>query len=498
MAGPDLARIRAGVEPFQSELTEEFYLNYAGLKDSMSTESIYSRYAHLFSEDSISAISSALEEREGSEDVRWLRYLKAFAIIGHMDNSVRHLTDRATTFEAQTVIQFEGEGIPYRSMAVKIRNEPTHDRRSMLFDAKLIETEKLNETLLERLTALHDLSATLGFKNYRDLCSTLKGIDYMALEERMEEVLQRTGRLYEDSIDELLHMRVGMSLEEAWSYDVPYAFKGEDYDTSFPKWKLVETFSSTLRSMGLMPEKYANIQIDMEERPNKTPRAFCSPVKVPEDIRLVLMPVGGWRDFETLLHEGGHAWHFGNTDPKLPAEYRYLGDNSVTEAFAFLFGYLSSNKLWLEKVLGMTDTQEYTRFSLINKLMFLRRYSAKLTYELKLHNSRASPEFSSIYRICLQRALKFRHSEKHYLEDLDDGFYCAEYLRAWILEGQIKEALTDEFGEDWFLNGKAGERLRELWSYGQKYNADELAKTIGFVDLDPEPMLREIERSLTV
>jgi hypothetical protein len=80
---------------------------------------------------------------------------------------------------------------------------------------------------------------------------------------------------------------------------------------------------------------------------------------------------------------------------------------------------------------------------------------------------------------------------------VDDAFYCAEYLRAWILEGQIRAALEEEFGEEWFSNEKAGKFLKELWSYGQKYSADELVKTVGYVDLDIDPMLLEIERGLS-
>jgi hypothetical protein len=497
MADLDIAKIRADVEPFQSELTDEFYLNYAGLKEGMSTAPIYSKYAHLFSGDAIGTIKSSSDAQEGAEDVRWLRYLLVFSTMGHMDNAVKELTDKVVTFEAGAEVELEGKSIPYRSVPIELRNEPDHDRRTRLFDAKLVKTEQMNILLLERMSTLHELSGVLGFKNYRDLCSTLKGVDYRALEEQMEELLRRTEQLYTESMDELLKKRAGLSLTEAWTCDIPFAFKGEEFDKYFQKSELVGSLYSTLRNIGLEPDKYDNVHLDMEERPRKTPRAFCAPVKVPDDIRLVMMPVGGWKDFETFFHESGHAWHFGNTDRRLPAEYRYLGDNSVTESFAFLFAYLASNKLWLQQVLGMKQPDEYVRFFLTNKLMFLRRYAAKLTYELKMHNSRVSPEFGDVYRTCLQRALRFRHTEKHYLEDLDDGFYCAEYLRAWILEGQLREAMTDEFGEDWFRNDKAGARLKELWSYGQKFKADELVKTVGFVDLDPEPMLREIERGLS-
>jgi hypothetical protein len=497
MASRDIGQIRGDVESFQSELMEEFYQNYAGLKDDMSTVAIYDKYSHLFSNDSIDVIESAMQGPAPSDDARWLRHLRTFCTLGHMDSAVKHLTDKATTFEAQSSVDCDGEKIPYRFIPVKLRNEPDHEKRRRLFEAKLVETQELNKTLLERMATAHDLSVVLGFKNYRDLCSTLKGVDYKALEEQMEEMLRRTERLYVKEMGGLLEKRTGTALHDAWSYDIPFAFRGEEFDKSFVKQKLVGAFFATLKGMGLDSDKFTNIHIDMEERPKKTPRAFCAPVRVPDDVRLVIMPTGGWRDYDAFFHEGGHAWHFGCTAKGLPAEYRYLGDNSVTESFAFLFNYIPSNKIWLQKILGMEEPDEYVRFTLINKLMFLRRYASKLVYEMKLHNAHVGPDYQEVYRNCLQKGLRFRHSEKHYLEDVDDAFYCAEYLRAWILEGQIRAALEEEFGEEWFSNKKAGKFLKELWSYGQKYSADELVKTVGYVDLDIDPMLLEIERGLS-
>ncbi|MBN1677649.1 MAG: hypothetical protein JW880_03845 [Candidatus Thermoplasmatota archaeon] len=498
MASLTVESLRGDLEPFESELMEEFYRNYAGLKEDMSTAAIYSKYSHLFSAESVGEVSSAAEAAgaEGSEDFRWLSYLRSFSTNGYMDNLVKDLTDTAQTFEAQSLVQFDGEQVPYRMVPVRLRNEADADRRRRLFEAKLGETEKLNALLLERMEKLHSLSKTLGFKNYCDLCSSLKGIDYRALESHMQELIRKTDELYAREMEQLLRSRAGLSLTDAWSYDIPFAFRGEEYDKYFEKDRLTEAFFRTLRGMGLDPEKYSNIEVDMEERPKKSPRAFCAPIKVPRRIKLVIMPSGGWRDYESFFHEGGHAWHFGNTREDLPAEYRYLGDNSVTESFAFLFEYLTSNPLWLREVLGMEEPAVYVRFALVNKLMFLRRYGSKLIYELKLHNAHVTPEFQDVYRTTLQKSLRFRHSEKHYLEDVDDAFYCAEYLRAWILEAQVRAALQERFGEAWFKNDKAGGYLKELWSYGQKFTANEMVKTVGYADLDIEPLAREIELGL--
>jgi len=496
MASPGLDRIRGDLESFQNELMEEYYRHYAGLKDDLSTAPIFDRFQHLFSLDSINEVAACMDEIGPDGDSRWAKYLRSFSTLGYIENSVKQVTDKAHTWEAGAKVEFDGETIPYRMVPIKLLNEPDAERRHALFEAKLGRTEELNEILLERMGTMHDMSAELAYKSYRDMCSSLKGIDYRQLEDKMEDLLRRTEKIYLTEMDQMLTARAGISLSNAWSCDVPYTFKGADFDKYFDKEKLVPAFNETLKDMGIDPGSYSNIHVDTEEREKKMPRAFCAPVKVPDDIKLVIRPVGGWTDYGAFFHEGGHAWHFGSARADLPAEYRYLGDNSVTEAFAFLFDYLTTNSLWLKSRLGMETAEEFGRFALTSKLMFLRRYASKLIYEMKLHQGKVEKEHQEVYKATLQRGLKLRHTEKHYLEDVDDAFYCAEYLRAWVFEGQLREAMVEKFGEEWFQNENAGPYLKELWSYGQKFPAEELIQTIGYVELDIEPLLEEIEVGL--
>lgn len=496
MASLLLGRVREDLEAFQNELMAEFYGNYAGLKDELSTVPIYEKYAHLFSAEAMAAVAAAGENAPPEEDMRWQKYLMAFSTMGYVDSAVKSLTDKVNTWEAKAVVKFDGEDIPYRMVPVRLRNEAVAGTRHRLFEAKIETMEELNALLMERMGRVHDTASELGFKSYREMCSTLKGVDYKAFEAEMEELLRRTETLYVQEMDAVLQERAKLALADAWSCDVPYAFKGDEYDSYFSKDRLVGAFRETLKGMGVDPDSYTNITMDTEDREKKTPRAFCAPVKVPEDIKLVIKPMGGWRDYESFFHEGGHAWHFGSTKRDLPAEYRYLGDNSVTEAFAFLFNYLVTDENWLKRYLGLEDPKPFIRFALINKLMFLRRYASKLVYEMKLHHGRVSPELAEVYRTTLQKGLRFRHTERHFLEDVDDAFYCAEYLRAWVFEGQLRAAMKEKFGEEWFTDEKSGGYLRELWSYGQKFKADELVQTVGYIELDFEPLVQEIETGL--
>jgi len=178
-------------------------------------------------------------------------------------------------------------------------------------------------------------------------------------------------------------------------------------------------------------------------------------------------------------------------------EYKRLGDNSVTETYAFLLEYLLTNEKWLKQYTPMTDAESYLNFLHLYKLFFLRRYGAKLSYEIKLHTSESLEGMDKVYEETLDTVLKFKNGKTLYLLDLDDGFYCAQYLRAWIFEEQLRATVQKKLGEEWFNSAEAGKFLTKLWADGQKYDVIELAKIIGYSGLDINPLLTSIQKQLS-
>jgi hypothetical protein len=153
----------------------------------------------------------------------------------------------------------------------------------------------------------------------------------------------------------------------------------------------------------------------------------------------------------------------------------------VTESFAFLLEHLVEDPLWLRERLGAEDPRPAVEHAHAFKLLMLRRYSAKLLYELELHGS--SPELDAMpsrYAALLTDALGVRWPSASWLADVDEGFYAACYLQAWVLETRWRMALRDRFGERWFGSPAAGEWLRALWRRGQRLDAAELvAESVG-------------------
>ena len=146
---------------------------------------------------------------------------------------------------------------------------------------------------------------------------------------------------------------------------------------------MLARLGGTLHGLGIDLEKQTNIRIDDKPLPSKNPRAVCFPVQVPGDVRLSLKPIGGVADYRALFHEAGHAEHYANTTTPEFA-FQQLGDNAVTEAYAFLLEGLIDNPRWLADNAGLSGRKldDFVRSSAVKKLYLLRRYAGKLLFEL--------------------------------------------------------------------------------------------------------------------
>ena len=127
----------------------------------------------------------------------------------------------------------------------------------------------------------------------------------------------------------------------------------------------------------------------------------------------------------------------------------------------------------------------------------MRRYIAKLAYETELHVQTGSLDtMAAAYSRRLSTALLIDVPPQSYLADVDDGFYCASYLRAWLFEGALRMMLQDRYGIDWFRRSDAAAWITELWSQGQHYPAERLLLKHGGGRLDADPLKHHIERAL--
>jgi hypothetical protein len=482
----DITKYREDSESFLSKIDKEYYLHFSGQKNSLNLSSIYERYGYLFDRGCVDYIKG-IKDKSLGENRKKAAFLLKFCTEGYMERQVKELVDRIAQEEAQAKIDVEGKEIPFRYSEILLTNEPDRAKRREI-ERKRNEkiAESFNDVLYKYWDTLHNQAVDLGFPSYRELFSYLKQQDFIDLKIEMEGLLDQTHDLYQKHFGKLLERELGISLKDSTRSDFAFIKRAKKYDSFFKKEILVPVFMDTISGLGIDLSRYDNIHLDLEERENKSPRAFCSAPKIPEEIYLVVMPGGGQDDFEAVFHEGGHSLHFGNTSPGLDFEYRCLGDNAVTEGYAFCMEQLMQNRKWLVDFLNMSPDEagEFVYFSSLIKLWFCRRYAGKLKYELILHDGSPIEDKDSIYRQILSSVNLMEYPEETYLKDVDEGFYCTNYIRAWVFQSQLEEYIYTKFGRDWYRKKTAGSFLKELWYHGQKYSPEEILSQLGFDGMD--------------
>jgi hypothetical protein len=493
----DLDRYRRRAEEFVGALDLEYYEHFSGRKARCDTAAVYDRYPELFTREAI----DGLEEfyAVARDDAKWrLAYLLAFAVDGYLGEQTKHLGDEIANTEGETSITVDGEPIGLRQASVVQGNEPDRARRERIQAARLAATaERLNPLLDAMWRRCHDLAVELGYPDYKELYGTVKGLDYDHLRAELEAFLADTEGLYERVMDRLVRERLGVTLAQLSYADLPYLWRAEGFDHVFRADALLPSLRRTLAGMGIDLDAQSNVHLDTEVRKLKSPRAFCAPVRVPDEIYLCVLPQGGQDDFGMLFHEAGHTEHFAHVLPDLAFEYRHLGDNAVTEGFAFIFDHLIGDREWLRQILDYEDADEYVRFAAVNDLYFMRRYAGKLSYEVQLHAQNGPlDDMAAVYSRKLSAATKVAVPEENYLVDVDEGFYCASYLRAWMLEGALRVMLQDGFGQAWFASVEAGDWLKGLWSQGQQLPAERLLLRQGGGRLNADPFRHLLEQVL--
>jgi hypothetical protein len=499
-----LAALRRDGEAFMEALSREQYLALSGHKPNAELRPIYDRFAHVLGPGALELTSDAFRSAQpGSDEWRSARALLDWQVESHASRELAELDEQLIAWEATSVIRLpDGREVPYQRAAVDMATETNRNERLALDEARAtLVARELAPLRSERLQRERDLIEALEIApSYIGTFEALSGIDLRALASECERFLRETDSMWTEVHAAAVKKQLGIKPGEATRADALALMRAPRFDPYFPANEMEPSVRKQVTEMGASPIADGRIIYDLAPRPGKRSRAFCAPVRIPREVYLVLLPHGGATDYRTLLHELGHALHFGYMRDDLPFEYRWLGDNSITEGYAMLFDHLLHDAGWLQRysALGRGRTGDYRRAAAFEELQFLRRYSAKLLYELRLYGGDVSwSSLPDAYVDMLSAATTFRYRTADAFVDVDPRFYSARYLRAWQLQAALRDILVAQFDEDWYRNPRAGPWMtRELFGEGQRELASELAERVGAAELSFDPVRRGIEAGL--
>jgi len=469
-----------------------------GEKEVSERAEIVARYRDLFSRDQLDALRAAEQEAADDNDRERLYRLRKTCEAGVVSAELAEREDALENAILAARVEFEGEELPIRSAQAKLAVLPDYGEREELGEAAGDRSAEFNAERLDVLRAAEELEAEIsGEPDPVARNEEEKGISLRELEAVLAQASERSTGPYVLLRDRWFERLLGPDRAKVpSSYHVAYLRRLSPLESTYTKDRAVEVCMDTVKRLGFDLENEPNIRLDLDDRPQKSPRACVIPSDPPSVVHLITRAQGGLHDYQAFLHETGHALHYAGVDPNLPYTFRNISrDHALTEIYSYIFEAITREPEWHAEYFGLSDEEaarnaEATSF--LEAVLF-RRYTAKLQFELdfwsRFNESGGGPDG---YEERLTEATGVRYRADAYLADMDGGFYSADYLRAWIRSAQLRDYLVREIGQDWWRNAETGDRLRALFLEGTRPSSEEIAARLGYQPLDTAPLSREL------
>jgi hypothetical protein len=474
---------------FLFERSEEARAVRAGEKETSEQAAIVARYADLFTREQLDALRDSGDER--------LFRLREACLGGIVVRELAEPSDLLENAVLAARIEFRGEELPLRSAQATLALLDDYGAREELGTLTGDASARFNDDRLELLRAEEELDAELsGEPDPVERSAGRKRIDLDELAAALRSAASEQGEAWTELRERWADRLLGEEREdEPSSYHVAYLRRLSPLASLYTKERAVPVCLETLTRLGFDLGADDHIRLDLDDRPQKSPRACVIASDPPSVVHLITRAQGGLHDYQSFLHEAGHALHYAGCDPSLPYTFRRLSrDHALTEIYSFLLESVTREPRWHREHFELDageaeDCADATRF--LDVLLF-RRYAAKLDYELEIWADFANaPDHAAQYAEQLRAATGFRYRPDGYLADMDGGFYSADYLRAWIRAAQLRAYLRETIGPEWWEQSATGEFLRGLFAQGTQPSSEEIAARIGFSPLDTRPLLQE-------
>ena len=484
---------------YYAEAAEEVRAVRVGEKETSEQAAIVARHADLFTQEQLDALRSAETDASDTDARERLFRLRRTCEAGIVDAELAAREDELENAVLAARLTFDGDEMPLRTAEARLALLSGYAKREELGDLARALDSSFNDRRLDLLAARDDLEGGLsGERNAVARNEAEKQISLRDLESVLRKASDAASAEYERLREHWFERLLGAEREEVPSNaHVRWLRRLSPLESTYPKERSVEVCVETVRELGFELEAIPNIRLDLEDRPQKNPRACVIAADPPEIVHLITRAQGGVSDYQAFLHEAGHALHYAGVDPRLPWTFRALSrDHALTEIYSYIVEAVSREPGWHALHFGLSDAEaednaEATRF--LEALLF-RRYAAKLCFELGFWDAFPAERGSSSrdYEPLLTDATGLRYDERGYISDMDAGFYSADYLRAWIRSAQLNAYLRHEVGENWWRSSETGEILSALFAEGTRPSTEDVARRLGFDPLDTGPLVAEL------
>ncbi|MDY7228702.1 chromosome segregation protein SMC [Hyalangium rubrum] len=460
----------------------------------------YTGTESLFSVENIRKMDRLRQLTQDARELRALTALQSHFAGEYLAQQLAEYNDAIANLEASLTFSVDGREVRYRDLERLLANEKSAVKRRALYAAAVPAIERLSQSLRRREERTEELVKELGYASYEAFSSELRQTDLSRLSLLAEEILQATQEPYRVVMERLAQRELALPFASLTRADIPRLFRSREVEDAFPKEESLLRAHASVQGLGIDLTEMPNIYIDARDLPRKNPRPLTLAIEVPKDVRLSVKPASGVLHQARVLHEYGHALHYGFTREQR-FELARLGNPTVGEAYSALFEDLLEDPVWLEEHAGVRGDQraQYLAASSAHKLFLIRRAAGRLLYQLGVH--REGTDAKELYRAIMERtdAMPMTPEDTaRYLVDQEDFFQSADNFRGWFLAGQLQGQLKARFGPAWWRSPEAGAFLKGLWAQGNALSAREVAEAIGERGIAPDVLLLRLGTTLQV
>jgi hypothetical protein len=491
------AEFESQLRRYLFERSEEGRAVRVGEKEVSEQAAIVARYADLFTRQQLVALRED-EERADGDDREWLYRLRKTCEGGIVAAELAERDDELENAILAARVDWRGEELPLRTAAAKLAVLTEYRDRDELGRLHLDRSADFNDQRLELIRDYDRLEGELAedpdpiHRNEEE-----KQISLVELERVLRTASEAVDAAYVRLRDRWFERLLGPERDEPpSSFHVHYLRRLSPLDSIYTREQAVPVCLTTLSRLGFDVEADRNIHLDLEDRPQKSPRACVIASDPPQVVHLITRAQGGLHDYQAFLHEAGHALHYAGVDPSLPYVFRRISrDHALTEIYSYILEAISREPAWHAEHFGLSDEQaaEHAEATTFLEALLYRRYAAKLRFELEFWSRFADDGGTAGgYSEYLTEATGIRYPRENFIADMDSGFYSADYLRAWIRAAQLRSHLVREVGEDWWRRAETGRILRDLFREGTRPSSEEIAGRLGFEPLDTGPLVAEL------
>jgi hypothetical protein len=476
----DVTQYRRELKSFYAAREKNRLEKYLSSSPTISGEEISERYSDLFSLTAIFDLEKSLENTaELTEtETKARQNLLNTARLGFLQNQSIEIKREYEACRNSSRVSFKDEKLSSREAFSKILTEEHPVLRSEVYARFSEARNSCADLLLEKFKILRENARKINFENQRDLFEEISRIDLENFRAKAEKFLGETEESYFRLLAEMFPDSNSRQIADFYfrqnQSERKEIFKGK---------KLPDFYNRIMENFAFQVGKLSNIRL-LEVAPDHRTDVFDPSFPASETYFAASIKDGNAAFIEFLKAFGRAqqaAWKSVDLADRFP-EFVFSPDSILGEAYGILFQSLLSDESFLRRNFGLWNEKLTGKIALENKfrLVFeIRRSALRFLFELKFYSTLDSEtirEFAAIF----SQSLGFEISETDVLFQLSEDFQSLRLLRAAQFALGLREYLRARYDFDWWQKRAAFEELIDFWNTGERYQAEEMARMIGF------------------